>query len=186
MEPAPAVDNHLDALTNFLLADQLTYDVYRDGRKIDSLVLTVSMALDGTLFFESDRGGRLYFGKFAGTFYAYRMEGRDEYLQLLFVALPRLPLSYGDNLAWHDFVPISTVAGRVQRVLADLAAFAVPRLATSRTEHVFRDRRTIESEITAPAFGIQRKSRVELDGERGFARVEVGRFELRRVEYATS
>jgi hypothetical protein len=186
LESAPAVDPHLDSVTGFLLGDRVTYEVLRDGRRIDTLVLTVQMGPDGSLYFESGRGGRLYFGKFEGTFYTYRVEGRDKYLRWLFVALPRLPLSYRDGLRWRDYVPISMVAGRMQRVLADLAACVRPGLATARVEQAFRGRQVIESKIAAPAFGIRHESRVELDAERGFARVESGRFELRRVEYATT
>jgi len=133
VEPAGAVDSQLDIQTGFLLGDTLTYDVYQDGERVDRLSLKVNMAMDGTLCLESDRGGRLYFGKHAGTFYFYRSDGGDKYLNLLLLSLPRLPLCYRSGLGWHDYVPMSLVANGPQRVLAGLAASFAPRLATART-----------------------------------------------------
>ncbi len=186
VEPAGAVDSRLDIQTGFLLGDTLTYDVYRDGERMDQLSLKVNMAIDGSLCLESNRGGRLYFGKYAGTFYFYRADGGDWYLKLLLLALPRLPLCYRNGLEWHDYVPMSLVANGPQRVLAGLAASFAPRLATARTTLSFQGRHVIESEVTSGIFGIKRETRLELDVERGFALVKVGRIELRRAGYVSS
>jgi len=186
VEPAGAVDPQLDRQLGFLLGDTLAYDVYLDGEQVDSLTLSVNMAIDGTLCLESDRGGRLYFGKHAGTFYFYRAEGGDKYLNLLLLSLPRLPLCYRNGLQWHDYVPMSLVANGPQRVLAGLAASVAPGLATAQCALSFKGRDTIVSEVTSNVFGIQRKTRVELDAERGFASVSLGRIELKRAGFVSS
>lgn len=186
VEPAGAVDTQLDMQTGFLLGDTMTYDIYRDGECVDQLSLKVNMAIDGTLCLESDRGGRLYFGKYAGTFYFYRADGGDRYLKLLLLSLPRLPLRYRNALEWHDYVPMSLVANGPQRVLAGLAASFAPRLATARTTQSFQGRNVIESEVTSGLFGIKRKTRLEFGAERGFAMVKAGRIELRRTGCVSS
>jgi urea transporter len=186
VEPAGAVDAQLDKQMSFLLGDVVTYDVVRDGEQVDTLTLRVNMAADGTLCFESDRGGRLYFGQHGGTFYFYRAEGGDRYLNMLLLALPRLPLTYRHGLEWHDYVPMSLVASGPQRMVAGLAASVVPGLATARCTLSFQGRNVIESEVTSSVFGIQRTTRVQLDAQRGFASVQLGRSELRRAKYVSS
>jgi hypothetical protein len=183
IESAGAVDSQLDLQMGFLLGDAVRYDVYVDGEPRDSFLVKVGMAIDGTLCFESDRGGRLYFGKHAGTFYFYRAEGGDRYLDGLLLALPRLPLCYREGLAWHDYVPVSLIASGPQRVLAGLAASFFPALAAARARLTFQGRNVIECEVTSGLFGIQRTMRVELDAEPGFASIRLGRIELRRAEY---
>jgi len=51
---------------------------------------------------------------------------------------------------------------------------------------LFQGRKVIESEVTSGIFGIKRKTRLELDAERGFALVKLGRIELRRAGYVSS
>ena len=186
VEPAGAVDSHLDVRTSFLLGDTIRYDVYRDGDPIGSLSLTVCLASDGTQYFETDRGRRLYFGKHAGTFYLYRAEGGDKYLNLLLQALPRMPLCYREGLEWDDFVPASLVASGPQRVLMGLIASVAPNLATAHAALSFRGRDMIVSRVNSGVFGIERLVRVEWDAERGMASVRLGRIELRRTEYVSS
>ncbi|MEI6972973.1 MAG: urea transporter, partial [bacterium] len=96
-------DRRLDNITNFVLDDELHYQVMRDGRQVDVLKMTVKMAVDGTFYFESPRG-QLYFGKHEGTFYFYRVAGSDPWLRELFLAMPRLPLASREPLAWCDYV----------------------------------------------------------------------------------
>jgi len=186
VEPAGAVDSKLDKQTGFLLGDTLTYDVHKDGERVDSFRLKVNMAIDGSLCLESGRGGRLYFGKHAGTFYFYRADGGDKYLNLLLLSLPRLPLCYRNGLVWHDYVPVSLVANGPQRLLAGLAASVAPGLATAQSTLSFQGRNVIESELASSVFGVKRKARVELDVQRGFASIKLGRIELRKAGYVSS
>src|SRR6185437_3480021 len=97
-------DKRLDHATGFVLDEVYQFGVTQCGKAKGQFQVKVSMALDGTFYFESARG-RLYFGKHEGTFYIYRLEGNDPWLSLLFLALPRLPLSYRDGLTWLDYVP---------------------------------------------------------------------------------
>ncbi|MCE9607493.1 MAG: urea transporter, partial [Planctomycetia bacterium] len=114
LEPA-GTDARLEAATDFLLNETLRFEILRRGKPAGELVLDVKMAIDGTLYFHAPGRGKLYFGKLDGTFYFYRLDGRDELLGLLYTSLPRLPLVRGMRHAssavrWSDVVPIGLVA----------------------------------------------------------------------------
>ncbi len=173
------VDKHLDDVTGFVLDDLHEYEVWRAGKPVDRFSLHVKIAVDGTHYFETERG-RLYFGKHDGTFYVYRVEGDDPYLRQLFLAMPRLPLAYKPRLAWCDFVPLRVATSGVKRSLAGLAAFFWPRLSCVRVTQTFLGRHTIESVIESRVLGLQSTARVELDGQYGFASVAIGDLEFRK------
>ncbi len=114
LQPAPAWDASLDAITEFLLGDELVYSVYQNGQQIDQVKWQVSMAVDGTMCLQSSHGS-LLFGKYAGTLYFYRVDGDDRYLRALWGAVPRMPLSYRERLTWRDYVPFRcSLAGLTQ------------------------------------------------------------------------
>lgn len=176
-----SMDDSLAASTDFMLNDELTFEIVRNGRPTRRrLQLTVKMALDGTFFFESTSGGRLYFGKHNGTFYFYRADGHDELLELMYRALPRLPLVRAARLAWRDVVPIGLVTRgwrrAALRLLAPFAEWAGRATATSR----FVGRREVETTIAVPGGG-QRVLQVVLDDDFGFMSFRDGAWELRAV-----
>jgi urea transporter len=181
VEPAPVVDPHLDAATDFVLGDEITYDVYDNGTKVDTVTWRVIMALDGSFCFETPLG-RLYFGKEAGTFYFYRADGTDPYLKLMWLALPRLPLSYQVDMQWEDYVPVSLVARGLKQVAADLAASITPSLATIKVDSSFQSPMVIESKVQDGRFNSSKDCRIDFDAERGFARIQVADIELRRAD----
>ena len=117
-------------MTSFVLDDLHEYEVWRAGKPIDRFSLHVKIASDGTYYFETERG-RLYFGKYDGTFYVYRVDGDDPYLRQLFLALPRLPLAYKPRLAWCDFVPLRVATSGIRRSLAGLAHSAPRNSSTA-------------------------------------------------------
>jgi hypothetical protein len=176
-------DKRLDNLMSFVLDDEQHYEVRRAGRKVDTLKLKVQMAPDGTFYLQSARG-QLYFGKHEGTFYCYRLTGQDPWLRLMFLALPRMPLAYRDRLGWQDHVPagLATNAWRGAWV-GWLSAFA-PRLATAKVTLTFASESRIES-VILPGWGRgAMAAAVELDRQRGFARVIVGDTQLIRLDHA--
>lgn len=184
-----AIDDGLAAATDFMLNDKLAFEIVRNGwptrRRLN---LTVKMALDGTFYFESAAGGRLYFGKHDGTFYFYRADGHDELLELMYRALPKLPLVRAPHLAWRDMVwrdalPIGLVTRgwrrAALRLLAPFVEWAGRAEATSR----FVGRREIETTIAVPG-GVPKTLSVTLDENFGFALFHDGSTELRAVHEA--
>ena len=178
-------DKRLDAVTSFVLDEEFRYAVRRNGRPVGELTLTVRMAADGTLFLQSRRG-RLYFGKHEGTFYCYRAEGRDRWLERLFLALPRMPLACRPGLAWHDHVPAGLVLPAPAAVLADFCSAFRPALATVRVRSRFTGENRVESELDGGFLHPRLTASVELDRRKGFAVITVGNLEFRLVEPETA
>jgi len=128
-------NERLTATTSYHLDQKLRYTFARPGRRDRQVTLTVKMALDGSFYFESDRGGRLYFGKQGDTFYHYAVEGDDEVLSKMMLALPRLPLSAAPVLRWEDFVPTTCAARtRSSKALVELATAFIPDCVATRVQ----------------------------------------------------
>jgi len=183
IEPA-ASDPRLEAATDFLLNEKLTFEIHRRRKPAGELTLDVKMAIDGTLYLHAPGRGKLYFGKLDGTFYFYRLDGRDELLGLLYTALPRLPLVRGlrpspTTAVWRDVIPVGLVASRLGRLVALAAAPLVPSCARVSVVQRYVGPTTIETEIAPTRFSKGSTSRVELDLARGFHSIRRGELELR-------
>ena len=173
-------DRRLCDVASFVLDDLHEYEVRRDGRPVDRFALHVKIAVDGTRYFDTGRG-RLYFGQHDGTFYAYRVEGDDPHLRLLFLALPRLPLAYKQRLAWSDYVPLRVATSGWKRTAAGLAAFLCPKLSGVCVRQQFVGPTTVASEAGSRILGLHFTARVELDETRGLASVVSGDVEFRKL-----
>lgn len=184
VQPA-TIDPQLDALTDFCLNEWFDYELSRAGRTVGSARLDVRMAADGTFYFESSRGGKLYFGKQEGTFYFYRLEGSDEILRMLFEAVPRLPLTHADGLVWRDVLPISVALRGATRVLAMSCASLWPAIARVDAVMTYRRRGLIETEIASATLGLRRSCQAEFGQSKGLAVVRSGEYTLRRVAHGT-
>jgi urea transporter len=172
-------EKRLDDMTNFVVGDVHQYEMIRRGQPAGRLSLRVGMAADGTCCFHCDKV-RLYFGKYDGTFYFYRLVGDDPRLRPLLVALPRLPLAYRNQLHWHDCIPVGSVTWGWKRVLARLGSSLWPGLTVVRITSTFRGPNRVESAIESRVLGPTVHASVELDAD-GFASVQVGDTELRRT-----
>ena len=145
------------------------------------LDLTVRMAPDSTFYLDSGRG-RLYFGTHEGTWYVYRVEGRDPCLQALFLALPRLPLAYRPGLRWQDHVPSGVVTSGVRRALIRLVRSFAPRLGTVRVDLEFADEGRIRGSVTSGILRRQWDTEVVLHPFRGLESVRVGDLHMERID----
>ncbi len=179
-------DKRLDQLTGFVLDERVVYDVRRGGRRVGELSLTVRMAPDGTLYFES-RKGRLYFGKYEGTFYFYRVEGSDPWLRRWSLALPSLPLAGRAGLTWDDFVPAGLLASRAGDAALGMLNSFFPSRATAPVRLRFAGDYRVEAEASPGLFHAGLKAGVTFDARKGFAEFAVNdwRF-VRRDEAATA
>ncbi len=173
-------DKRLDGVTSLILDEVFHYEIRRRGHTIGELTLQVRMAVDGTLFLQS-RHGRLYFGKHEGTFYFYRVEGRDRWLGCLFLALPRLPLAGRPGLAWHDHVPARLVMPATLATLAEFGSVFWPQLGTVTVRQRFTEDNRVESVVEAGLLHPRITASVELDRHKGFAAVTVGGVEFRKI-----
>ena len=175
-------DKRLDHITTFALDEEQHFEVLRAGQKVDELKLKIQMASDGTFYLQSARG-QLYFGKHEGTLYIYRVAGRDPWLRLFFLALPRLPLAYRENLMWHDYVPVGLVTAGLREAAVGFLSSVFPNLATVKVTQTFVSESRIEAVIEAGWLRPRRTASVELDRHKGFAAVTVDDLTLQRMPH---
>jgi len=186
VEPAE-IDDRLDTATDFLLSETFRFEVRRNNSSAGTWRMTVRQAIDGTFFFESSRGGRLYFGKLGGTFYVYRIDGDDDLLNLIGCAMPKLPLRRLDGRTWTDAVPLGRATGRATgrarrtllRLLAPFASWA----GVAATHHQFVHRNRIETIVQVPG-AVPQSFFVELDDAGEFTAFGDAHRELRAVPAA--
>lgn len=176
-------NKRLDSVTNFVLDEEYRYAVQHKGRPAPDLVLRVCMALDGTFYFDSGTGA-LFFGRFEGTYYAYRCNGSDARLRALFLALPRMPLACRDGLLWHDHVPAALVATGLRGALVGVASSMWPRLARVRVTSRFVGEHRVETDVQSRALGVKQSGSVTFDRNKAFAIVTYGGWELTRRDDA--
>ena len=181
---ATPADPQLDALTDFCLNEWFDYELSVAGKVIAITRLEVRMGLDGTFYFQTPRG-QLFFGKEEGTFYFYRLVGNDEVLRLLFLALPRLPMSYEEELNWDDALPISVGTKGLKRILALAGAAFSPKLARIDAHLAFIARNVIQTRISSAILRVNQTCRVEFGQSKGVAVVKVGNTTLKRIAQGT-
>jgi len=184
-------DKRLEALTSFVLDEGYEFEVRRlphsppckggdKGGVIGRLAMKARMAADGTFYFESERG-KLYFGRHEGTFYFYRADGDDEWLRLLFLAMPRLPLACREQLTWRDYVPVGLATRGAKRALARFVSSFYPNLARIGVTQSFVGRDRVQATIESQLLNVHRTAEVELDEKKGFASIRVDDIELIRL-----
>ncbi|WP_457624565.1 urea transporter [Persephonella sp.] len=170
-------DKSLEIKMTFILDYQFSYDVIRDGQKIDSLDITVKMAPDGTFYFDSGKG-QLYFGKHEGTFYFYRFDGNDPYLKLFFLCLPRLPLFYRRGIQWEDYIPIKIAVSGIKRSAILFVSSFNHNFATVKYTGKWVEEGIIRGEVHSPVLGIHSEVSVELDDTVGINKLKFGNISL--------
>lgn len=175
-------DKALDLRTAFVLDETFRYRVQVAGRKAGELSLVVRMDTDGTFYLDSGKG-RLYFGTHEGTFYHYRIDGRDPYLKYFMIALPRLPLAFRNGMRWRDSVPVGMVASRARSVAVLGLRSLFHGLARATVECAFTGRERVVGQVDgAGALNLHLETEAELDAHRGVRRVTVGAVTITKIE----
>jgi hypothetical protein len=170
---------NLEAQTSFILDDVYQYEVFKRGKKIDDLTLTVKMLPDGTFYFDSGRG-KLYFGQYEGAFYFYSVKGDDPYLKLMLLALPRLPLACREKLQWSDYVAIGPVLTGLSKATVQFISSFDHNFVKIQVHLTCTHKNKVRGKIQSPTLGLERKTFVEWDHQRGFKTFRVDDLELRR------
>lgn len=173
------VNDKLERKTSFIPGDEYEYDVFRTNRIIERLSFKVKTASDGTCYLDSGRG-KMYFGKLEGTFYFYRVTGKDPWLKYMMIAAARLPLCYKENLEWEDFIPSELLSGKTGNTINLLLGSFYHKKLSNRVNYVFMNENSIEGTITSSTGKILKKTVMELDESKGFKYIRVGDIELKR------
>jgi len=170
-------DLYYDQVTNFILDEVLTYDVYLKDEKIDSFSFKIKMSDLSNYYFETEKG-KLYFGKQYGNFYFYGYEGNDPYLKMIFLALSTLPLSYVPKLTWHDSINNSLLLNHWQVNSASLLNSFYTDWVSSHAEYHYQDEGTIIGKIRNNFFNLELETVIYLDPVSRFKAIHVGNYRL--------
>ncbi len=162
-------DKSLDMKMTFLLDEKMDFVALVNNVPKTNLEMKTKMDGNGEFYFEINES-RLYFGKWEGTFYFYRLEGKiTPELKALFTALPRLPLVFKEGLHWEDFLPLHVVLEGLKKHLVLLASSFLPSMAKVKGEYRFLS----PDEITGEIKELSLKTYVKLHPIKGIERVEV-------------
>lgn len=183
IEPLYA-NQRLESQVNFALDEEYRFDVRQGNESRGELRLQVRMEVDGTFYFDSG-SARLYFGRHEGTFYFYRLAGRDRRLAPFMLTLPRLPLAYREGLAWQDHLPAGLVASGWRTLFTGLASSFWARLAEVRVSSRFTGENAVESTVESRLLPAPQTGRITFSHRKGFASVALGEWQLTRQDDAT-
>ena len=168
--------------TAFMLDDTFEYTVLKNDQEVDELKLIVRMGPDGIFYFDSDNG-KLYFGAHEGTFYFYRLEGNDPYLRMLFLALPRFPLSYRKGMKWTDHVPLGVVSKGIRKNILQFFSSFYHKLVNIEIELSFPENEKVKGIVRASYSSQIHQTYLEFNARAGFKRIVMDNIELRRREH---
>ncbi len=107
------ISKKISTAMQFILDDQLTFNVSKNGITQGTLDLVVRMEIDGTYFLEDQKlHSKLYFTQTEDEFTFTSFSGnRSSALHFLFIALPSLPMSES-KICWGDALPGSILMKR--------------------------------------------------------------------------
>jgi urea transporter/murein DD-endopeptidase MepM/ murein hydrolase activator NlpD len=169
-----------DQVTNFVLDERFTFDVFQEEKKIDSFSFQIKMSDDASFYFETNKG-KLFFCKQYGNFYFYGNEGSDIYLNLIYLALSTMPLSYIPLLKWQDNINNSLVLNLWQKNVASiLNSFSPDGISTTAKYH-YSDEITVKGKIINRFFNIALDTYIRLDPVSQFSEIHVGEYKLIQV-----
>lgn len=174
------LDPKLTSAMSLHLDQELHFSCTRAGRRIRDITWRVGMADDGSWFLGS-KHGCLHIGWHEGTFYTYRLEGRDPLLALLRLALPRLPLAQRQELLWEDVLPVLALGHSWRTLLSAFLGLFHPNFAVLRTRHHRSDPWNICGEVCSDGLVQKCNLAVEIDPEYGLKRICVDDFTLTRI-----
>jgi len=164
----------MERKVRFILGDNLSFSVSRNGASPVTMNFTVRMADDGSYYLDDleRAGARLFFSNRDGVFCFYRHEGPAySPLRFIFLALPRMPLT-DENIWWQDDVNY-LLANPGGMLFTFLKSFN-QRLCKAGGIYKMKDG-AVEGKITVSQHRkrISIDTRVEFDPVKGFSRIEV-------------
>lgn len=178
-------NKQFDLLTSLSLDEIYSFKVNRDKKNIGIFAVQVKVAGDGTFYLLS-KNARLYFGKNNETFFCYSIEGNNKHLQNLFMALPKLPLGYKQNIFWKDYIPLRVVLGGVSKEVMSFISSFHPQWATIEAEYSFISQKIIQGQLQIPFTKGVRKTSVEFSDKKWIKSFVVGKYHYELIEPETN
>ncbi|RMA92477.1 urea transporter [Hydrogenothermus marinus] len=169
---------------SFYLDNQFIYEIYKNNQKIDEFSMKVKMEIDGTFYFETEKG-KLYFGKDESSFYFYSLKGDDKYLKIIFRAIPKIPLISEKDIKWIDFIPFDIAFNNLFKNLILFIASFNHSIGLVKYEGKIIDYGKFEGLIKNPFSKKEYKSYVILDENLGFKEIKIDsiKFVLKKINY---
>ncbi|WP_456370935.1 urea transporter [Thermodesulfatator atlanticus] len=160
-------DKSLEHLMSLVLDQEMAYEIEIEEKTSKQETWKVHMAPDGTYYLGTNHKA-LYFQKIEGTFYFLRQDGNSQAFRALFMALPRLPLTYQKELFWEDFLPLEVFYGPLKRSIYILLASFSHRLAQIKGTYIYESPEVIKGLIKHGSDQVE--TTVILDRTKGFVK----------------
>ena len=132
----------------------------------------------GVYYFSTPRG-KLYFGKEYGNFYFYSIEGNDEILKMMYLALSTMPISNINNIKWKDRIGNSMVLNSSQRLLANFINSLSLHNVYTQVEYYSVDKNLVKGKIYNKFFNVNIESSVEFDPIIGFKEIKINNYTMK-------
>lgn len=178
-EISPAENSLLEAIApnqklsqafTFPLDTQLHFQVLQKGRSIGKLILTNRMAIDGSFYLDSGKA-KLFYSCDQDGYRCHRLDGKDTALQLLLLALPKLPLVHQGVHRWQDYLPISTVTTGLRRMTYQFFSSIYPRLASVIYTGEWQSERILVGTIAIP--GVKQRVITSVTFDRDYQLIQI-------------
>jgi len=164
------VDKSVSSRFLFILDDKFTYDVYKDGTKIESVEFIVKMNKLSEFYLEDKDENRLYFYNDLKSFYFYNYEGGESYLKWLFILAPRV-FFISKEISYSDYLPVYLLKNRFQRAVIELLSTIKKDFYKIKSEYYFNSNQ-ISSKYGKVTLNINQK---------GFTKIEYNNIQLLRT-----
>jgi len=175
-------DLYYDQATTFILDNPYRFDVYKHQKKCGELNLKTGMAIDGTVYLESPTA-KLYLGKWGNIWYVYGIEGNDPWLNLIYQAWSKMPLTYQKNLSWTDIVSShhALLSGLKKVIISALIPF-MPKILALKATYRFTSPNEIEGKIGNKILSTIHNTKIKFDAENQIHSIHVDDYSLHKAE----
>jgi len=164
------VDKSVSSRFLFILDDKFTYDVYKDGTKIESVEFIVKMNKLSEFYLEDKDENRLYFYNDLKSFYFYNYEGGESYLKWLFILAPRV-FFISKEISYSDYLPVYLLKNRFQRAVIELLSTIKKDFYKIKSEYYFNSNQIVS-----------KYGKVTLNiNQKGFTKIEYNNIQLLRT-----
>lgn len=171
----------LDRLLSFKVDDVMKWTL-TEGKKVETLVFKHLLDEATGAYYWTDGTSRLYYSKLGAQFYFYNLEGSQRSpLWDLFVACPRIPLSYGGKLEFNDTLPLYMSYGFGKRFLVLMWQLISSRFVSGHAQYKI-DTVQLEIQGTVLLNGVNTETSLKLDPIKGATFLKVGKRSYVRTE----
>jgi len=154
--------NSLSQIMPFPLNRQFNFVGLQKGVAVANLNFIVKVSSYGEYFLDSGKA-QLFFHRNENIFMFDRIDGKDPWLSMLMIAIPKLPLV--DTKTWQDSLPLSLVDHNITTNLYQFLSSIFPNFSSACYEGQWVSNNSISGFISLPYFKKKKKSSVKFDNK---------------------